>query len=283
MARGIWSGTISFGFLNIPVSLKSAKEEERISFKMLDKRDHAPIGYKRFNKSTGREIDNKNIVKAYEVNKNQYVEISDEDLVQANPVATQTIDIEDFVNVKDIDFLMFEKPYYMIPGKNGEKGYLLLQKVLTDTKKAAIAKFVMHDRQHLVAIMAQGDYLILETLRFAHEVREVDEAEYLKDVDFKKVKISAREMKAAKALVDEMTTKWAPEKYKDTYQDELLKYIHRKLKSGNVEAAPEVAHESAEEASNVLDMMELLEKSLKHGGHRKHPAGRPTLAKHHRA
>lgn len=263
MARGIWSGAISFGLLNIPVAVMSAKEEERISFRMLDKRDNSPIGYKQYNKKTGKEVTSKEVEKAYEYKKNQFVVITEEDFLKANPKATRTIDIEDFIFLEEVDFLLFEKPYYLVPGKNGEKGYVLLRKTLEETQKAAIAKFVLRNRQHLVAIIARGDYLILEILRFAHEVQEVHEANFLDDFDLKKIKISPKEIKAAKTLVDEMTAKWKPDQYKDTYQEELLKYIKKKVKSGEVEE-PET-EEVEETDTNVIDLMPFLQKSIKAG------------------
>ena len=269
MARGIWSGAISFGLLNIPVSVMSAKEEERLSFKMLDKRNHSPIGYKQYNKATGKEVDRKNIEKAYEYKKNQFVLITEEDFLKANPKATRTIDIEDFVSLDEVDILLFEKPYYLIPGKNGEKGYVLLRKILEETKKVAVAKFVLRSKQHLVAVMARGDYLILEMLRFSHEVQEIHEAEFLDDFHLEKIKVSPKEMKAAKTLVDEMTAKWKPDQYKDTYQDELLKYIKKKIKAGDVADVEEPEKDIKETNTNVIDLMPFLQKSLKAGAAKK--------------
>lgn len=290
MARGIWNGAISFGLLNIPVSLMSAKEEERLSFNMLDKKNNSLIGYKQYNKATGREVDRKNIVKGYEHKPNKFVILTEDDFLKANPKATQTIDIEDFVDLEDLDILLFEKPYYLVPGKNGEKGYLLLQKVLQETKKVAIAKFVLRNRQHLVAVIARGDYLILEMMRFSHEVQEVHEAKFLDDFDFKKVKITPRELTAAKSLVNEMTAKWKPDQYKDTYQDELMKYINKKIKSGDTEDAAEISEEvDTKVNTNVIDLMPLLEKSLKAGGTKKSATKstakkpRKTAAKSHEA
>ncbi|MES2801915.1 MAG: Ku protein [Bdellovibrionota bacterium] len=265
MARGIWNGAVSFGLLNIPVSVMSAKEYERISFRMLDKRNNSPIGYKQYTKSTGKEVDKKNIIKAFEYEKNQFVTITEDELKKANPKATQTIDIEDFVNLKDVDFLLFEKPYYLVPGKNGEKGYVLLRNTLEETKKAAVAKFVLRNRQHLVTIIAREDYLILEVMRFAHEVTEVKKAKYLEDYDLSRVRITPREMKAAKTLVDEMTEKWKPEKYKDTYQDELAKYIKAKIKSGDTKEVAEYEDAPKNTDTNAADLMSLLQKSLSRG------------------
>ncbi|MBC7712140.1 MAG: Ku protein [Rhizobacter sp.] len=280
MARGIWSGAISFGLLNIPVAVMSAKEEERLSFKMLDKKNLAPIGYKQYNKATGKEVDRKDIEKAYEYGKDKFVLITQEDFLKANPKATKTIDIEDFVSIDEVDVLLFEKPYYLVPGKNGEKGYVLMRKILDETKKVAVAKFVLRSKQHLVAIMARGDYLILEMLRFAHEIQEVHEADFLDDFDLKKIKVSPKEMKAAKTLVDEMTAKWKPEQYKDTYQDELLKYIKKKIKSGDVEVSAEIEEDVEDTNTNVIDLLPFLQKGLKAGGaHKKAVAHKKTAKK----
>lgn len=261
MARGLWTGSISFGLLNIPVVIFSSKEEERLSFRMLDKRDTAPIGYKQINKATGREIDRKNIVKGYEYEKNKFVIVEKKDFEKANPRATQTIDIEDFVNLGDVDILMFEKPYFLAPGKNGEKAYVLLYQVLKETRKAAIAKFVFHNKQHLAAILARGDYLILESLRFAHEVQNLETADFLDLPKLKKVKISAKELKIAKDLVTGMTSKWKPDQYKDTYQNDLLKLINGKIKTGKVEESEPVS--DVRPASSDKDLVYLLEQSLK--------------------
>ncbi len=276
MARALWSGAISFGLLNIPVAVLSAKEEERISFRMLDKRNNSPIGYKQYTKSTGKEVDKKNIIKAYEYEKNQFVRITDDELKKVNPKATQTIDIEDFVNLKDVDFLLFEKPYYLVPGKNGEKGYVLLREILEETQKAAVAKFVMHNRQHLVTIIPREDYLILEVMRYQHEVTEVSEVKHLEDYDLSRVRISPREKKAAKALVDEMTAKWKPDKYHDTYQDELRKYIKHKVKVGDIEAAAEYEEAPRSTDTNSADLMALLQKSIS----KKQPKAKPSHRLH---
>lgn len=261
MARSIWSGAISFGLINIPIQIFSAKEAESLSFRMLDKRDNSPIGYKQVNKSTGKEVDRKYIVKGYEYEPNQFVILDEEDFEAANPKQTKTVDIEDFVDFDDLDPLLFEKPYYLVPAKNGEKGYVLLRKVLQKTKKAAVARFVLRKKQHLVAIMARGDYLILEMLRYAQEVREVDQAKFLEEVDFGKVKISEKEIHMAENLVDGMTTEWDPEKYHDTYSDDLLKRINAKVKTGDVEEAPEI-DDIKPTNTNIVDLMPLLEKSL---------------------
>ena len=264
MARGLWSGAISFGLINIPVEVMSAKGEAPISFRMLDKTDNSPIGYKQYNKATGKPVQKKNIVKGYEYEKKKFVIVTEKDFEKANPKAARTIDLEDFVNVSDLDPLLFERPYYLVPGKNAEKGYVLLKRTLEKTEKAAIARFVMHGKQHLVAVMSRGKYLILETLRYAHEIKEVESADFLKDADFKHAKVSDRELKMAESLVEGMTAKWEPSKYKDTYQDDLMKRIKQKIRSGDVEDGAEADEPPPLEADdNVVDLMPLLQKSLK--------------------
>ena len=274
MARGIWSGAISFGLLNIPIMVMSAKEEERLHFKMLDKRDNSPIGYKQYNKVTGKEVDQKYIEKVYEYERNKFVFINDEDFLRANPKANKTIDIEDFVSLAEVDVLLFEKPYYLVPGKNGEKGYLLLKKILEETQKVAVAKFVFKTKQHLVILMARGDYLILEMLRFSHEVQEIHEAKFLDKFELKKIKISPREIRAAKILVDEMSAKWNPDQYTDTYHEDLLKYIKKKINSGDVKKAAKDEEEIKKIDTNVIDLMPFLQQSLK--------ASRSSEISHHK-
>lgn len=271
MARGIWSGAISFGLINIPVQLMSAKQEEKISFRMLDKRDYAPIGYKQINKATGKEVERKDIIKAYEYSRDRYVVITEDDFKKANPKATQTIDIEDFVDLEDVDPLLFETPYYLVPGKNGEKGYVLLRKTLERTKKAAVCQFVLRKKQHLAVILARGDYLVLEILRFAHEIKEIKEARFLDEYDLEKVRITERELKMAEQLVDGMTGKWNPGQYKDTYQDDLMSLIEKKVKGGHVETPPEMEIEEITN-TNAEDLTALLQKSLR--GKRAKPTAR---------
>jgi len=279
MPRALWKGAISFGLLNIPVEILSAKDEKKLSFNMLDKRDNAQIGYKQYNKVTGKEITRANIVKGYEYEPHKFVVLEPKDFIRANPKATQTIDIEDFINLKDLDFLMFDHPYYLVPGKNGEKGYVLLRKVLEETNKVAIAKFVMHNSQHLVSVIPKGDYLILEVLRFAHEVHQVQKADFLDKAQLNKVKVSSKELSVAQKLVEDMTTKWKPEQYKDTYQEELLKYIHAKIKKGDVEESEPIEKEKVTN-TNVVDLMPLLQKSLA-AKHKKTAAAKTSTKSSH--
>ena len=232
---------------------------------MLDERNLSPIHYKRVNAKTGKEVENSHIVKGYAYEKNQYVIMNDEDFEKANPKATQTIDIEDFVQLKDIDLLLFEKPYYLAPEKSGEKGYFLLREALMKSKKVAVAKVVMHTKQHLCCIFARGEYLILEIMRFSHQIKASEKVDYLKGAKTKS-KFSDRELKMAEQLIEGMTSKWKPEKYTDTYYDDLMTRIHAKIKAGKgkkIERPEEKTEKSVKiTGSKTEDLMALLKKSL---------------------
>lgn len=262
MAGSIWKGSLSFGLLNIPVSLQKAEEGNDLHFSMLDEKDLSPIKYKKVSAKDGKEVPWNRIVKGYEYEKGQYVILSKEDLKAANPKATQTIDIEGFVDFEEIDLMFFEKPYYLVPQKNGVKGYFLLAEALKKTNKVAIAKIVIRTKQHLVAVMAKEDYLILEILRFSHEVLEVDEVDYLTDIA--KPKFHAKEIKMAEELINGMTDKWKPDQYKDTYNDDVMKIINMKIKAGEGEEIDygEIPKPEKGNTGNVVDLMPLLKKSL---------------------
>jgi DNA end-binding protein Ku len=260
---GIWNGSISFGLLNIPVSLRSAEESKDLHFNMLDEKDFSPIKFRRVNANTGAEVPYNRIVKGYEYESGDYVVLNKADFTAANPKATQTIDIEDFVLLDEIDTMLFEKPYYLVPNKSGVKGYFLLRDALRRTGKVAIGKIVIRTKQHLVGIMPRGEYLICEILRFPHEIRAVDEVKYLEEVP-QPVKYNPRELKMAEELIEGMTEKWHPRKYKDTYYDDLMKRIKIKIKEGRTHAVTSPEEIPLERASDrkVVDLLPLLRKSL---------------------
>ncbi|MFP5384672.1 MAG: Ku protein [Bacteriovoracia bacterium] len=262
MAATIWKGSISFGLLNIPVVVRKAQEGKDLSFKMLDEKDLSPIKYKRVNAKSGKEVPWPQIVKGYEHESGQFVLMDKEDFKAANPKATQTIDIQDFVDFDEIDLMFFEKPYYLVPQKNGVKGYFLLVEALKKTNKVAVAKIVMRSKMHLACIMPKGDYLILEMMRFAHEVLEEDEVDYLGDTS--KPKFNQKEIKMAEELIEGMTAEWKPDQYKDTYVDDVMKIINEKVKSGKLKHVDygELPGEEEAATGNVVDLMPLLRKSL---------------------
>jgi DNA end-binding protein Ku len=264
--RGLWSGAISFGLVNIPVRLVSAREQKELRFIMLDPSNLSPVGYKYYNKSTGEEISRSKTVKAFEHKPHEYVIFTDADFKKANPEATQTVDIENFVSLDEIDPVYFEKAYYLLPNKGGQKAYQLLTDALRKSRKVAIAKIVLHTKQHLVALIPRGKFLLLEMLHFASDVKELNE---LGDMDEKvpATKAASPEMKMAEQLIDEMTTKWRPQQYHDTYRDDIMKRVEAKVKAGK---ATEITKDfepkkGEEETAEVLDLMPLLRKSLAAG------------------
>ena len=266
MPSKIWRGYISFGLVNIPVSLMSAQEHERVHFKMLDRRDYSPIGYKTINKTTGKEVPRNKIIKGYEYDSDRFIVLTDEDFKVANPKATQTIEIEDFVDAEDIDPIFFDRPYFIVFEKGGEKGYRLLRDALKKTGKAGIAKVVIRTRQYLAAIFAKESYLILELLRFEHEVLEIHEAGYLPTgKSGHETKPSVRELKTAEVLINQMSSKWNPKKYVDTYQRDLMRLIENRAKRGRFNEPPprsERGETKRVQGSRVVDLMPLLKKSL---------------------
>src|ERR1044071_3207289 len=205
MPRALWKGAISFGLVHIPVSLYPASRSEGLSFDMIDKRDFAPVGYKRYNKKTGEEIAYENIVKGYEFEKGEYVVVTDEDFKQANVEATQTVDIVAFVEAASVAPYYFDTPYYLEPGKRGEKGYVLLREVLRETGKIGIANVVIRSRQHLAALIPLEHMLLMNTLRFANEIRPASE---LSLPDEGASGVSDKELAMAERLVDDMTDTW---------------------------------------------------------------------------
>lgn len=258
---GVWKGTLTFGLLNIPVSLQTAQEDQELHFTLLDEKNHSKIHYKKIDEKTGREVPPDRIVKGYEYKKGQFVIMSDEDFDQANVKATQSIDIQDFVALDQIDLMMFEKPYYLVPRDEGVKGYFLLRDALLKTGKVAIAKVVLRSKQHLCAVLPKDDYLILETLRFAHTLKETHEVDFLKDLK-RPPKPTERELQMAKDLIESMSSDWAPDKYRDTYYEDVMKLIRQKIEKGEDYIAPETEKPEEIAPTAATDLLPLLRRSL---------------------
>lgn len=256
----IWKGSISFGLLNIPVSLESAELDKSVSFSMLDKKDMSRIKYQKISAKTGKEVPSDRIVKGYQYEKGRYVLITEADLKKANVKATQTIDIEDFVLLDEVDPLLFDRPYFLVPQKGAEKGYFLLRDALEQTEKVAIGKIVIRVKQHLAMIMTRKGHLVLELLRFAHQVKNE------KDVKIPAAttkKYSPKELQMAESLIEGMTAKWKPEQYKDTYYNDMMKSIQSKVRQGKGHRVQDVEHDDeVVPTDNVIDLMPLLKKSL---------------------
>jgi len=266
MARPIWKGAISFGLVNVPVEVYPADQSHAISFSMLDKRDFAPIGFKRYNKKSGEEVPWGNVVKGYEYEKDQYVVLADEDFRRANVKASQTIEIETFVPASSIPAPYFETPYYLVPSARGEKAYALLRDALASEKKIAVGQVVIRTKQHLVALIPEGPALMMDVLRYANEIRDT-EGLSLPSKAAKAAGVSTREMELAQRLIDDMSGAWKPEQFKDTYHEDLMKRIEEKIKRGETKELTEPEKEAGgRKKAEVIDLMELLKQSIDKGG-----------------
>ncbi|HJX27296.1 MAG TPA: Ku protein [Thermoanaerobaculia bacterium] len=263
MARSIWKGSITFGLVNIPVGLYSAEQREDVSFHQLDKRDMSRIRYKRVSESTGKETPWDNIVRGYEYEPGKYVVLSDEDLKRASPEKTQTVDILDFVDLEEIDPRFFDKPYYLAPDKRGAKSYALLRETLRRTRKVGIATVVIRSKQYLAAVTVHDDVIVLNILRYGNELRDTDDLDLPKGDEG----VSERELDMAERLVEGMVSEWDPERYHDTYQEDLKAMIERRVKAGQTEAGAEPAEEAPKPArGQVVDLMALLKRSVEESG-----------------
>jgi DNA end-binding protein Ku len=277
--RAIWSGTIDFGLVNIPVKLHSAQAgDDKIDFDLLDKRDFNRVRYRRVNEKTGKEVSWDQIIRGYQYEKGEYVALSDHDFEQANVEASHSIEITDFVDAADISPLYFDTPYYVEPSKNGARAYALLRDVIRKTARAGIAKIVLRTRQRLAALIAQENLLVLHTLRYPHELRDASHLD-LPGKNGKGRAISSQELKMAEQLLEAMIGKWQPAKYRDDYHEDLLKLIERKIKAGQTKVI-DSARESPrpKRKDNVVDIMSLLRRSVKKAQQGKTETGRQRKA-----
>ncbi len=253
--RAIWKGSISFGLVNIPIALYPATRREDLKFRLLRGSDLSPVNYKRVAENDGKEVPWGEIVKGYEYEKGKFVVLNEKDFQRVDLEATQTVDIQDFVEVDEIDPMYFYKPYYLEPQKGGDKAYALLRDVLKKTNKVGIAKVIIKTRQYLAGVKAMKDILVLELMHFAQELSDTGKLNVPKEAEPGK-----REIDMGKALVESMTAKWDPEKYKDDYRDALLEVIEEKVESGGeeIEERPKAKRES----SKVIDLVAVLQQSL---------------------
>ncbi len=269
MPRVLWKGGINFGLVHIPVALYSGAKSDALDFDWLDKRDMKPVGYKRINKDTGKDVEKDDIVRGFQYEEGRYVVLSDEEIKAANVKSTQSVDILAFVDAADIPFTYLETPYYLAPSPRGEKVYALLRETLKRTKKVGIATVVIQTKQHLAALIPSGPALILNTLRWAAEVRPFDDLS-LPQENLKAAGVTAKELAMAEQLVADMTQKWDPSRYKDTFRNDIMAHVKRKIKAGDTETVAEIpAVESVEPSSNVIDLTALLQRSLRGGNVRK--------------
>lgn len=263
MARPIWTGTLSFGLLNVPVSLMSGERKVDLHFRMLDSRDNTPVRYERVNADTGDEVPWKDIVKAFEYDKGSYVVLEAEDIKSAAPESHETVEVETFVDAANIPLQYFEKPYVLVPGKKAEKGYVLLRETLKATNRVGIARVVIRTREYLSAVVPQGDALLLLLLRYPQEL--VDPTEHkLPEGNTGAYRITEKELEMAKQLIGSMSGEWDPSEYKNEFRSRLEEVIRKKMKADGVVAKSEENNFDIPEdaTTNVVDFMALLQKSI---------------------
>ena len=254
--RAIWKGSISFSLVNIPIALYPATRKEDLRFRLLRAKDLSPVNYKRVAEKDGKEVPWDQIVKGYEYEKGKYVVLKDEDFQRVDLEATQTVDIQDFVEQQEIDPVFFYKPYYLEPQKGGDKAYVLLRETLKKTGKVGIAKVVIKTRQYLAGVKAENNVLVLELMHFAEELADPDKLHVPK-----KIEPGKREVDMATALVNSMSSKWDPKKYRDDYRDALMEVIEEKVEAGGKELE-EKPKKKAPPSTKVIDLVAVLQESL---------------------
>jgi DNA end-binding protein Ku len=262
--RSLWKGAITFGLVHIPIGLYSATQETDVDFDWLDRRTMDPVGYKRINKRTGREIDKDDVVKGVQHGKGNYVVLSPDEIAEAYPRTTQTIEIEAFIDVAEVPFVYLEKPYFTAPINKGEKVYALLREALKETGKAGLARVVIHSKQHLAVVLPCGPALVLNLLRWGGEIRSWED---LPLPAGGKAGIKDAELKMAKNLIADMSGHWKADELRDEFHDAIMKLVEAKAKAGDTETVEPLEEAPAPEDSNVVDLTELLRRSLG-GGHK---------------
>lgn len=261
MARPVWSGHISFGLIQIPVDLHSAERRTDIQFHMIDSRNQARVRYERVNEETGEEVPWGEIVKGYEYDDGRYVLLDDDDLKEAAPEVTKSVDLSGFVDAAAIDPIFFDKPYYLVPGKRGDKPYTLLRESLKRSGKAGVATVVIRTRQYLALVMPRGNALMLNLLRYAQELRTEEDFK-LPEESLSHYKLTRKEIDMAEHLIESMSEDWIPDQYKDEYRGALLAYIEKKMKKGGAKPKPARDEEPERASAEVIDLMELLKRSV---------------------
>lgn len=256
--RAIWKGAISFGLINIPVALFPATRREELRFRLLRGSDLSPVNYRRVAEADGKEVPWDQIVKGYEYEKDQFVVLREEDFKRVDVEATQTVEIMDFVALAQINPIHFHKPYFMEPQKAGQRAYALLREVLASNNKVGIAKVVIKTRQHLAAVKANAHVLLLELMHFADELVEPSELQVPKKIEVRKGELSM-----ATELINRMTTKWNPARYRDDYKSALLQLIEKKAAAGE-SGMPKPRR--PRRTSSVINLSDILRQSLKEVG-----------------
>jgi len=265
MARAMWKGSLAFGLVNIPIELYSATRDHRPKFRLLHAKDEAPVRYERICQTEGKAVGWEDLVKGYEYAKGRFVVVTKDDFKTAALEKTKTIDILDFVNPKEIDERYFETPYYLQPAKGADRAYALLREAIRESGQVGIAKIILRDAQHLAAVEAIGDAIVLTMMRFADELASLD------DFRFPKAEgIRPAELKMARQLIDNLRAKWNPDKYADEYRDNLMKVIQAKLKGRK----PRLEERETPQSADVVDLMARLRASLEGNGGKAARAGK---------
>jgi DNA end-binding protein Ku len=254
MPRAMWKGAIAFGLVNIPVELYSATRDHRPKFRLLHAKDESPVHYERVCQSEGKPVGWEDLVKGYEYEKGQFVVLSKDDFKTAALEKTKTVDILDFVDPKEVDERYFETPYYLQPGKGADRAYALIREAIRDSGKIGIAKIILRDAQHLAALEAIGDALVLTMMRFADELADLSEFNFPRKADLR-----AGELKMAQQLIGNLVSNWQPDKYTDEYKENLLRVINAKVKGRTPKL---VAEDTTPQQAEVVDLMARLRASL---------------------
>jgi DNA end-binding protein Ku len=265
MPRSIWTGSISFGLVSVPVKMFTATESKELRFHFLDRRDMSPIGYDKVSKDSGEHVDPAEIVRGFEVDKGRFVELSDEDIDRLDIELTHSIDICDFVSIDEIDPIYFRKAYYLLPQDGAEKAYRLLVKALDETGRVAIAKIVIRNKQHLACVRPAGKTLVLETMYYADEVRQPEDAPA--------PQVREAEVEMAKTLIENLAAAWEPAKYHDRYRNELLALLEKKAEG---EPLPE---RQEADGGEVVDLMDALRQSVAQTKKKRKTGSRKTASR----
>jgi DNA end-binding protein Ku len=261
-SRALWKGAISFGLVHIPVSLHSATIESGVDFDWLDKRSMDPVGYKRVNKRTGKEIAKEHIVKGVAYGKDRYVVLSGEEIEAVYPRSTQSIEIEAFVSMAEVPFVYLDRPYYLAPVAKGQKVYALLREALLRTQRIGLARVVIQTKQHLAALVPAGPALVLMLLRWSDDIRSWEDLK-LPPAGEKAAGLKAAELKMAEQLIEDMSTGFDPSKYADRFKEQVMALVEKKARAGKAETVLEPEEEAPAKGADVIDLTELLQKSLR--------------------
>ena len=264
--RAMWKGAISFGLVTIPVAVFPATEEKSLKFNQLHDEDHGRIRYKRVCDIDGEEVSYEHIVKGYEYEKDHYVVLTDDDLDKVPLESSRAIDIVQFVDLEEIDPVLYKKSYYLVPDETGAKAYALLRKALSEENRVGIAKVSFRDKEHLAALRFKDNVFVLETMYWPDEIRA---AEF--DTVNADAKVRAQEVEMAKSLIDNLTEPWNPEAYRDEYRDALFEIVEKKIAGEEIEVVPEAT------PAKVVDLMEALKASVA-AAKKKTPAPKPKAA-----